>query len=261
MRTLLLIGLMLFFFACQTSQESDPVTHANPPAEGFDLEGSDPKAIALADSVMLAMGGRANWDATRFISWNFFGRRSLLWDKHTGRVRIEIPGESSIYLTNINTDEGKVMVDGAEYSEPDSLKKYLGRAKNIWINDSYWLVMPFKLKDSGLTLSYLGQDTIRGGAKAEVLELIFKEVGRTPENKYRVYVNPQTHLVTQWDFYRKASDEKASLVTPWENYEQQGNILLSGGRGNREISDIAVFEKVPDSAFDSFSPLDKSLFE
>ena len=40
---------------------------ANPHAEGFDLEGSDAKAIEIADAVMEKMGGRENWDNTRYL--------------------------------------------------------------------------------------------------------------------------------------------------------------------------------------------------
>ena len=36
----------------------------NPPEEGFNAAGSDPKAIAIADKTMTAMGGREAWDNT-----------------------------------------------------------------------------------------------------------------------------------------------------------------------------------------------------
>jgi hypothetical protein len=49
----------------------------NPPAAGFDEAGSDAKAIQIADMAMEAMGGRKNWDKTRYIAWNFFGNRKL----------------------------------------------------------------------------------------------------------------------------------------------------------------------------------------
>ena len=47
----------------------------NHPAKGFNTAASDPKAIAIADQAMTAMGGRKNWDATRHITWRFFGFR------------------------------------------------------------------------------------------------------------------------------------------------------------------------------------------
>ena len=59
--------LLVFFFCIGLAHAAD-----NPPAPGFNTADSDPKAIALADEVMAAMGGRANWDATRYITWRFF---------------------------------------------------------------------------------------------------------------------------------------------------------------------------------------------
>lgn len=264
MRLALFLSLFLLALGCGPATEpSSSMTTAdeNPPAEGFNLSGSDKEAITIADSVMMAMGGRRNWDATRYIHWNFFGRRTLLWDKHTGRVRIEVPADEAVYLLDVNNDEGQVRIGSTVYTEPDSLRKYLDRAKSIWINDSYWLVMPFKLKDSGVTLKYLGQDTTLAGVQSDVLELTFENVGRTPQNKYHVYVDPQTHLVSQWDFYSNATDAEPRFALPWQNYQEYGTILLSGDRGERKLTDIAVYTKVPDSAFESFDSPDKTQFE
>lgn len=79
-------GILVACLAAGCNRESGEkqVQLYNPPAEGFDLAHSDPAAVELADSIMAAMGGRKNWDKTRFISWNFFGRRNLVWDRQEG---------------------------------------------------------------------------------------------------------------------------------------------------------------------------------
>ncbi|MCP4202801.1 MAG: hypothetical protein GY769_12815, partial [bacterium] len=61
----------------------------NPAAEGFLAAESDAEAIAIADRVMERLGGRQAWDATRVVTWKFFGDRFHVWDRHTGDVRIE----------------------------------------------------------------------------------------------------------------------------------------------------------------------------
>ena len=124
----------------------------NPPAEGFNAAASDTKAIAIADQVMTSLGGRTAWDNTRFIRWTFFGRRTLLWDKWTGQVRIDFTESDEVHLVNIHTGVGKVWRNGRYRTQADSLAEGLSSAKSIWINDSYWLCMPFTLKDSGVTL-------------------------------------------------------------------------------------------------------------
>jgi hypothetical protein len=239
--------------SCSQDRAEKDMDLYNPPAPGFDHAHSDPAAVELADSVMAAMGGRKNWDKTRFISWNFFGRRNLVWDKAEGRVRIESLPDSTIYLVNINTLEGRVLIKGRELTEPDSLQKMLEHAKSIWINDSYWLVMPFKLKDTGVTLKYLGEDTTATGLKSNVIELTFKNVGVTPENKYRVYVDLKDNLVKQWAYFKDASQDSASQVWPWDNYKRYGDILLSADRSdNKGPRDVRVDEKLPDKIFKEF---------
>lgn len=223
---------------------------ANPPAEGFNLTASDQRAIALADEVMESMGGRTAWDNTRFLRWTFFGRRTLLWDKWTGRVRIDFTDSDEVYLVDINTGAGNIWRDGAYLVEPDSIAKYSERAKSIWINDAYWLVMPYKLKDSGVTLKYLGEET-RGDTTEHTLQLTFEGVGDTPENKYWVKINNDSKLITSWSFFTQFSDENPRFTTPWAGYNTFGKILLSGDRGRGQLTDIGVFENVPDKVFES----------
>ncbi|MEM8527432.1 MAG: hypothetical protein AAGG68_22515 [Bacteroidota bacterium] len=238
--------LLLSIFACQNEVEiinEDP----NPPAEGFNLEASDEEAIALADQVMEAMGGRKSWDETRYLTWNFFGSRKLFWDKQTGDVQIEMFRDSlQIYLNYKDDSKGVVYKNGTAFSEQDSIQKYVERGKSIWINDSYWLVMPFKLKDSGVTLKYKGQDTLSTGRAAEKLQMTFEEVGDTPQNKYMVYITKQDSLVKQWDFYGEANDTTMRFSTPWENYQPYGKILLSDNRGRGKLTDIAVYDELPE---------------
>lgn len=247
-------------FACQpagdTATEKNTTTTGNPPAEGFNAAASDEQAVAIADSVMQAVGGRQAWDNTRYFGWNFFGARELIWDKQTGRVRIQMSNDSTVYLINVQSDTGRVMLDGELIEHPDSLAKYVQRGKSIWINDSYWLFMPFKLKDSGVTLKYQGQDTISDAQQAHILQLTFENVGDTPQNKYRVFVDQEDYLVKQWQFFRNASDEEPAFTTPWQDYRQYGDLLLSGDRGQRQITNIHVYESLPDRVFSSFEPTD-----
>ncbi len=242
------LALAWTFFSCEPKKNG----FDNPPAEGFDMAHSDPAAVELADSIMFAMGGRENWDKTRFISWNFFGRRNWIWDKHSGRVRIESLPDSTIYLANVNTDDGRVQVKGTELTEPDSLKKMLKRAKSMYYNDMYWLAMPFKLKDSGVTLKYLGEDTLKGG-RYNVLQLMFQNVGDTPQNKYRLYVDVKDKLVRYWSYYKDNRQDTANFTRPWDNYQKLGSILLSGDRSDGGgPKNVKVEETVPDKTFTEF---------
>jgi hypothetical protein len=241
------VVILCGFVAPASAQKS-----VNPPAEGFKATASDAKAIALADEAMEAMGGRKNWDKTRFITWNFFGNRRLTWDKWTGDVRIDYLKADQTALLNVNSNTGRVMKNGQELTQPDSVAMYVKQGISAWINDSYWLVMPYKLKDSGVTLKYIGSEKTEDGSAAEKIQLTFDSVGDTPQNKYYVWISPETHLVSQWAYYAKTDNEKAGFVLPWKTYKEYGKVLLSGDRGQRQLTDIQVFSKLPKSVFESF---------
>jgi len=210
----------------------------------------DSRASAIADSVIMTAGGKQNWDNTHYLHWNYFGRRILWWDKWSGDVRIEVPAKKLLMLSNINTRIGKAFRNGVEITQTDSMAYFNDRAYKILINDSYWLVAPFKLKDPGVNLSYLGTAKDSANNDCYLLQLTFNNVGVTPENKYHIWVNRKTYLMSQWAFYEKFSDDTADIVNPWLDYERYGNILLSGDRGKYEgeITDISVAD-IPKDVF------------
>jgi hypothetical protein len=242
----------MIFLSCFIFISIGIIAQKNPASAGFDMEGSDKQAIEIADKVLDAMGGRKNWDMTRYISWNFFGARKHTWDKWTGNVRVDGLKDKSVALININTSEGRIFRNGAEISNPDSLKKYIKSAKSQWINDSYWLVMPFKLKDSGVTLKYLGEGKTSKDEEAYLLGLNFNAVGDTPQNKYQIWVTKSDNLVKQWAYYAKIENEKPGFTLPWQNYQKMGKILLSGDRGERKLTDITISKKIDKKVFTDF---------
>ena len=235
---------------------------AYPPAEGFNAAGSDAKAIEVADAVMEAMGGWDNWNRTRYVTWRFFGGRLHVWDKWTGNIRFE-QGDL-VVLMNINSKEGKVYQKGVLEADADSTMKYLDRGYGAWVNDAYWLVMPYKLKDSGVTLKY-GEGELTNGGAAHVLTLTFEGVGRTPQNKYEVYVDKKTNLVAEWAHYRNAGDPEPRFRSPWENWTKHGKVMIADGHGMRgdkprKHTDVAVFDVLPASVFESPEAVDMMSF-
>jgi len=212
----------------------------------------DGKAETLADKVMVAMGGKKNYDATRFVSWRFFGKRLHVWDKHTGNLRYE--SEGLTVLMNVNTQKGKAWQEGQPVTGEAELTKHLEAAYAAWINDSYWVFMPYKLKDPGVNLVYSREDKTEAGADAHVLTMTFESVGLTPENKYEVFIDKASNLVTQWAFFSKASDENPRFTVPWANWQPYGKILLNDDFGKRKHTELAVHEQLPDSVFQSPEP-------
>jgi hypothetical protein len=170
-------------------------------------------------------------------------------------VRIHDLKSDTKILMNVNTGKGKVSRKGEILSDTSAeCLKALERGKKILVNDAYWLIMPMKLKDSGVTLKYLGKGNALDGSSADILQLTFNQVGYTPDNKYWVYVDSQTRLVSQWSFFKSAKDEKPEFSNPWTDYKKHGNVLLSSGRGRAEggMEEIVVHKKIDQKIFTQF---------
>lgn len=244
------IIIILSLFLISVSQ----ISHTHP-EQVVNKKDSDPKATKIANEVMNALGGKENWDNTHYISWNFFGRRLHVWDKWSGDLHFQ--EKDLIVLMNLNSRSGKAWQNGKEITQPDSLKKKLDYAYACWINDSYWMFMPYKLRDPGVILKYMGEGVTIDGDSAEILQLTFENVGLTPDNKYHVYVDKKSNLVIQFDYFRNASYDKPTIQALWKNWKKYGHILLSNDRGkNRKMTDVAVFDTLPEWVFKSPKSID-----
>lgn len=221
-----------------------------------------PSADPVADRVLQALGGKEAWDSTRYIRFTFAGRRSHWWDKHTGRHRVEgqtREGEKYVVLENVNTKEGMAWLNGQQ-AEGDKAKELLERAYGAWINDTYWLFMPYKLQDPGVTLTYDGTETI-DGKTYDKLALSFQNVGLTPGDHYWAWINRATGLMDRWAYITEdMPKEGPPTVWLWEGWQKYGNIMLAphrvqvGDNFKLELSGIAVTDQLPDAVFSSPDP-------
>jgi len=230
------------------SAAQSPAAPAAPPAAGAKPAAeaapavSDPKALAVADAVLEALGGRAAWEATRFLRFDFAVEtggeqrppRRHWWDKHTGRHRVEgqtREGQPFVVLHNLQTREGQAYLNGQRL-QGDEEKAQLERGYQAWVNDTYWLLMPYKMRDPGVVLGYEGQAE-EGGESWDKLRLSFQNVGLTPGDRYWVYVNTKTRLVDRWEFILQNQDAAQPPTRfDWKSWTRHGGILLAPERVN-----------------------------
>jgi hypothetical protein len=218
-------------------------------------DGGDAKAQALAERVQQALGGREAWEQTRYLKFDFFGRRSHLWDRWTGRHRVEgdnREGQHWIVVHNIQDKgegDGQVVLAGHP-AEGDAKRRMLQNAYAAWVNDTYWLLMPYKLQDPGVHLAYDGQEDIDGVTYDKLL-VSFDHVGLTPGDRYWAYINPTTGLMDRWAFILQDQDPNGPpSAWRWEGWQRYGNILLAPTRrqvgGDERVLSLAPIE-VPET--------------
>ena len=233
---------LFFFMGCEKKD------NAKPPKLILSVhEESDEKAVQLADALIEACGGMENWNNTRFLVWRFLGKRYNVWDRWTGNYRSG--SRTTITLLNLNDKTGEAWMHGRKITDADELKRVIDYSYNGWINDSYWMFLPFKLKDDGVILNYLGQEKTIVGDMAEVVRVTFDNVGLTPDNMYHLYLDPETHLIKEWDYYVSTADSAPQFRMEWNNFQKYGELLLSDERGRKKHTHIAALDKLPSDIF------------
>ena len=226
---------------------------------------SNPKAIEVAGKAMAALGGEAAWNNTHFLRFTFavdregktVASRDHTWDKWTGRYRLDgtnKEGQKFTVLMNVNTKEGRAQKDGKP-AEGDDLKKMLENAYGAWVNDTYWLLMPYKMMDPGVVLAYDGEAKA-GEGEWDKGRLSFEKVGLTPKDKYWAFVNRKTGLVDKWEFVLNGESKPPSSFT-WEGWQKYGNVMLAPERKSKDGTRIyfpmlEVKDSLPDAVFTAF---------
>jgi hypothetical protein len=200
---------------------------------------------------MQALGGPDAWHRTRYLRFEFAvdrGGKTVVsrihtWDRETGRYRLEArapkkgepgrtgTGDPFVLLTDIHGKQGSAYLDGRPLGG-DQEKKYLDLAYPIWVNDTYWLLMPYKMKDPGVTLAYGGEEKKADGAWDKVV-LTFDNVGLTPKDKYWAYVNRATGLVDRWEYVLNGGAGPPAAWL-WKDWKRCGDILLASDRVSQQ---------------------------
>ncbi|HET9794255.1 MAG TPA: hypothetical protein VFS34_07320 [Thermoanaerobaculia bacterium] len=197
---------------------------------------NDPRAEKIGRAMIDAMGGNAAWEHARWFRFDFTvvrdGKKvasfSHWWDRWTGRYRVEgedaggVPWKAYI---NVNTKDGDYWVNGAK-TEGDTRAKGLERAYGRFINDSYWLLAPWKIFDPGVTLDYVGEVAGTAGNPCDEIRLSFSGVGLTPKDVYWMDVDRSTHRLDRWKFVLNGGNDPPTAVA-WKDWRKLGGIELS----------------------------------
>lgn len=218
------------------------------------------RAIRIADQVMESLGGKSAWDHLVGLRWTFQaavndtlkpGRRHS-WDKVTGWHRVELDRQGAHYVIihKVGADSGMAWVDGKPI-EGDSLKKLVKLGNRTWVNDTYWMLMPYKLRDPGVNMKWDG-DTTMANATFDRLALAFDHVGDTPGDHYWVYVDRANHRVERWDMVLQ--DEQPPPVSyTWEGWEQHGGLWFptahKGEKATIYTKDVETVNAFPGKEF------------
>jgi hypothetical protein len=152
------------------------------------------------------------------------------------------PSVKKIEFTFNVEDEGKLVVSrshkwdvaGNTDTITDNIKKIAPITVDLakqepaagyqqWTNDSYWLLMPLKLKDGGVTFGPMMMTRDMPPSRANVT-MSFAGVGLTPGDQYDLSINLRTNQIDHW-VYRPNAETKKGFT--WEDYKDFNGLVLA----------------------------------
>ena len=233
--------------ACQASPPKQGATTTTPaaapaaPASAAPLGEADARSVAVVQALTDAMGGQETWNRLPYFRFDFVvvrdgkevARFKHWWDREHGRCRVEGPDDKGRMVAAIFTladKKGRAFVDGVPELDSARVASIIQNGYERWVNDTYWVIMPFKLRDPGTHLKYDRTQQGDDGSTYDVLALSFsKGVGLTPDDHYWLYVNQKTHLIDKWEMILTGQKPPPSGST-WESWTDIGPLKLSLAR-------------------------------
>ena len=173
------------------------------------------KPLTIAEKIANAHGFE-NWKNVVSINFTFnvdrdssHFERTWTWKPKTNDV-IAISKNDTIRYNRIKIDSTLIKTDSG------------------FINDKYWLLVPFQLIwDKGLTIAEPTKE-IAPISKTEMNKIILtysNEGGYTPGDAYDIYYG-NDFLIKEWIF-REGNSNEPSMITTFENYQDFNGIKIA----------------------------------
>ncbi len=195
----------------------------------------DAKAEAAVSRMLDKMGGPDAPYAVDSIAFTFAverdgkvgSSRRHVWRPKTGDHTVSGTGKDGVAFStewNIHTKKGTA-TRGATALTGADLAAALEKAWQMWVNDTYWLLMPYKLRDKGVHLAWDGEGSA-GGKTYDKVKVTFDKVGLTPGDTYWAWIARDTSLMERWSFVLEGQQPPPSEFE-WKDWKAYGPLWLS----------------------------------
>lgn len=147
----------------------------------YNISLPDYSPSAKADSVAMQMLNTLNYKAYKeinYLEWTFKNRHHYQWKKNKGIVTV-FWKDKKVELNLIDPQKSSVYINNELVKEASKKKKLIQKAQDYFNNDSFWLVAPYKVFDSGTKRSLV---TLENGEKG--LLVTYTKGGTTPGDSY-----------------------------------------------------------------------------
>lgn len=208
---------ILLLTGCKNeTAKTDPSTEISNTETETVYKVPDNKILSTPEAIAYKYG-LEHWNNVTELSFTFnvdrgnnHSERSFIWNPKTNDV---------VYISEADT---------VRYNRNEKLDSLALSADKSFINDSYWLLAPYKLVwDTGTTFKDT-KNVIAPLSKQKLnkLTLVYaNEGGYTPGDAYDLYYG-NDFTIREWVF-RKGNSAEPSMITTWENIETVGKLKLT----------------------------------
>jgi len=192
------------------------------------------KALSVAEKIAQAHGFK-NWNSINKIAFTFnVDKDSTHFERHW------------IWKPKTNDITSIINKDTLNYNRKnlDSISLKVDRG---FINDKFWLLIPFQLVwDSGTTISepIKTEAPISNTVLNKITLTYSEDGGYTPGDAYDIFYDDH-FLIKEWVF-RKANQKEPSMITTFENYKNVNGLKLAldhkkpGTNWNLNFTNISI---------------------
>ncbi|MBU2995002.1 hypothetical protein KO500_01085 [Cellulophaga baltica] len=208
------IGIILFVSLFLMSYNTDKKETKN-----INLE----QKSSILENIALANGFK-NWKNVKEIQFTFnvdragnHTERSWIWNTKTNDVTSKTDKETISYNRGSLTDE-------------------TSKTNAKFINDKFWLLVPFQLKWDAENFTHIHTKKATApisNKSMQKLTIVYgNEGGYTPGDAYDLYFGDD-YMLKEWVF-RKGNQKEPSMVTTWEDYTEINGIKLAQTHKNND---------------------------
>lgn len=132
------------------------------------------------------------------------------------------------WQTKANTVQMQMDTLIINYDRSQELDSLAMRYDRGFINDRYWILLPFNLMWDKASYTYETTENRVAPISADTLDcltIVYKsEGGYTPGDAYDIFYD-EDYTIREWIFRRGNGEEPNSIAT-WENYKEVGGLKL-----------------------------------
>ncbi|WP_298237020.1 hypothetical protein [uncultured Algibacter sp.] len=183
------------------------------------------EALSIEEKIATAHGYE-NWKNVSKVYFTFNDKRNWIWQPKTNHITLIKDNDTISYNRN-------------------KIDSTLTKTDRAFINDKFWLLIPFQLIwDKGISISTPSK-TIAPISKAEINKITLtysNEGGYTPGDAYDLYYNDE-FIIKEWGF-RRGNSAEARLINTFENLRDFNGIKIALDHKNDKGDELVKLSNV-----------------